>query len=61
MDRNAGIRAIIWLQAYEGINETLADATAAWDGMTEYEKEQTMEMYNTLTSKQNHNDNSKKN
>ena len=41
-DREAGIKAVIDLQAAGGIDETREEAEAGWDAMSSDEKENTM-------------------
>lgn len=47
-DRDAGINAIIYLQAVVGIDETVEEAAAGWDKMTAAQKKQTMQAYSIM-------------
>ena len=48
MDENEGIKAIIFLQSMAGIDESEEDAKKGWRGLSEAEREKTMEVYAML-------------
>lgn len=50
MDEDEGIRAIIWLQALAGIEETEEEARVGWQGMSVAEQQTTINIYNHLNS-----------
>lgn len=47
-DREAGIKAVIDLQAAAGIEETREQAQAGWDAMSNEEQENTMAVHSVV-------------
>lgn len=50
-EEQAGVKAIIALQALIGIKETEEQAKAGWHSLTPHEKESTIQIYNRLCKK----------
>lgn len=50
LDREKGIQVIIELQKFGGFTETVEQAAAGWDGMSEQEQEQTLAAHKALCS-----------
>ena len=53
MDREKGIKAIIYLQSMAGIRESRDKAERGWDGMSEHEQETTIHVYEMLKGGEN--------
>jgi hypothetical protein len=47
-ERETGIQAIIFLQAFAGIEEPREKAERGWDGMSQEHKQKTLHMYALL-------------
>jgi hypothetical protein len=51
LNEKDGVKAIIFLQKFANINESVEKAIKGWNGMSDSEKETTMRMYNLLKPK----------